>query len=66
LSTILLEKNANYKIRFWCLEKISDRLVYSVMHNAEIRLIDVQYFRNVINRLISECDDLEEAVAKYL
>jgi hypothetical protein len=66
LSAALLCKNREYKVGFWCIEGIGDKQALSIMHNAEISLIDVNYFRRVINQLIKECDDLEQTVARAL
>ena len=61
-----MQKNAEYKIGFWCIEKISERLVFSIMHNAEITLTDPEYFARVIIKLVQECDDFEKGVEAML
>ncbi len=66
LSTWLLCANSSYKIGFWCIENISNRKVFSVMHNAEISLIDVTYFAKVVIQLINECEKFEEEVERVL
>lgn len=66
MSTMLLCKNTKYKIGFWCIEDLDGQQVFSVMHNAEISLINVEYFRSVVLKLVSECDGFEEAVARVL
>lgn len=66
LSTMLLDKNSNYKVGFWAIETIGGKYHFSIMHNAEISLIDVDYFRTVVLRLINECDKLEQMIAKAL
>ena len=66
LATALLCKNQEYKVGFWCIEVIEGRQALSIMHNAEISLIDVNYFKGVVNKLIHECDDLEQTVARAL
>jgi hypothetical protein len=64
ISTILMRKNSAKKIGFWCIEEISDELYYSVMHNAEIELINEDYFATVIRTLINDCDEFETTVEK--
>jgi len=66
LSTYLLEKNSKYKIAFWCIEEIGGEKHYSIMHNAEISLMNVQYFKNIVNKVIEECDDFEQSVQKAM
>jgi hypothetical protein len=65
-STYLMQKNAEYRIGFWCIEKIDAKLVFSIMHNAEITLIDPEYFAKVVLKLIQDCDDFEKAVEAML
>lgn len=64
LSTILLGKNRESKIGFWCIESISDELTFSFMHNQEIHLLDSQHFRFIVRGLVKECDEFESAVDK--
>jgi hypothetical protein len=64
LSSILLAKNAEFKIGFWCIEKIQGEHTFSVMHNQEISLLDSAHFGRIVRKLISECDDFEEAIDK--
>lgn len=59
LSTILLKRSAQNKIGFWCIEQIGGKFVFSCMHNAEMALINVDYFQRVINALVTECDTFE-------
>lgn len=59
LSTILLRRNAQNKIGFWCLENVGGKFVFSCMHNAELELINVDYFARVVRGLIGECDMFE-------
>jgi DNA-directed RNA polymerase subunit RPC12/RpoP len=66
LSTYLMQKNAEYKIGFWCIEKIGAKFVFSMMHNAEITLIEPKYFVKVVLKLIQDCDDFEKAVEAML
>lgn len=65
-STYLLVKNASYKIGFWCIEEIGGQKVFSIMHNAEISLINVKYFERVVLRLVNECDDFEKAISEIM
>lgn len=62
LSTILMGKNSEMKIGFWCLEKIQGEVVFSIMHNQEISLLDSEYFGGIVRKLVSECDEFEVAV----
>ena len=66
LSTLLMVKNAEYKIGFWCIENIDGKQVFSVMHNAEMSLIDVNYFGKVVFKIIQECDDFEQAIESMI
>lgn len=66
LSTLLLSKNSEYKVGFWAIEKISGKQVFSIVHNAEMTLIDVDYFRRVVLKLIQECDELEQAIESLI
>ncbi|WP_322508508.1 hypothetical protein [Anaerolinea sp.] len=59
LSTVLMRRSSQKKIGFWCIEEINGRYIYSCMHNAEIQLMDIPYFRDVVVALISECDEFE-------
>lgn len=36
------------------------------MHNAEISLINVGYFEQVVSRLVNECDDFEKAIDEMM
>ena len=59
LSTLLLKRSSQRKIGFWCIEDLGDKLVYSCMHNAEMKLINSEYFASVVRALIVECDEFE-------
>ncbi len=61
-STLLLMKSRTKKIGFWCIEEINNRQTYSYMHNAELSLIDSEYFAKVVRALIRECDAFEESL----
>jgi len=63
LSTKLMQRNSQTKIGFWCIEEIQDKHVFSCMHNAEMELMNTEYFRRVVNVLVGECDRFEGAVA---
>ena len=62
ISTILLTANSRYKIGFWCLETISGKENFSIMHNAEFSLINIQYFHRVVIHLVTECERLEQSI----
>lgn len=66
LSTLLLKRSSERKIGFWCIEKISGKLVYSCMHNAEMQLIDSNYFAKVVRALVNECDDFEGILMRIM
>ncbi len=59
LSTALLQKNSQYKLGAWCIEKISDKYVYSIMHNCDMRFFDKDNFVQIVKHLITECDEFE-------
>ena len=66
LSTLLMKRSSEKKIGFWCIERIGDKSVYSYMHNAEMQLIDSDYFAKVVRALITECDDFEGVLIQLL
>ncbi len=66
LSTLLLKRSAERKIGFWCIEEIRGKHIYSHMHNAEMQLIDSNYFARVVRALIIECDDFEGILIQIL
>ena len=59
LSTLLLRRNSQKKIGFWCIDQMKGRFVYSCMHNAELKLLDSQYFGVIVKSLIEERDAIE-------
>lgn len=65
-STLLLKRNASRKYGFWCIEMIGGKHVFSAMHNAELSLMDAEYFRKVVSALVSECDDFETTIIDML
>lgn len=65
-STLLLQKNAQNKIGFWCIETIGDKLTFSCMHNAELELLNSKYFANIVRFLTNECDEFEGEVIRML
>lgn len=66
VSTLLLKRNREPKVGFWCIEEIGRDHVFSVMHNAEMQLIDSTYFARVVRVLINECDELEGVIEDML
>lgn len=66
LSSYLLKDNSKYKVGFWCIEEITGRQVFSIMHNAEISLMDVSYFVGIVKTLIRKCDDFEQAAEQAI
>jgi hypothetical protein len=66
ISSYLLKESSKYKTGFWCLEEIGGRQVYSIMHNAEISLLDITYFINIVQTLINKCDEFERATEQAI
>ena len=66
LSSYLLAENSKFKVGFWCIEQLGGRQVFSIMHNAEISLMDVSYFMSIVKMLVSKCDEFEQAAEKAL
>ncbi len=66
MSTSLLKQNAGFKLGFWCIEELDGQHVFSIMHNAEMNLIDIDYFARVVMRLVNECDNFEGSVSRAL
>jgi hypothetical protein len=66
LSSYLLRENSKFKVGFWCIEELGGRQVFSIMHNAEISLMGVSYFKSIVNVLIDKCDDFEQAAEQAL
>jgi hypothetical protein len=66
LSTVLLKVNARHKIGFWCIQEIEKKLVFSVMHNAELEHLDRQYLVNIVGVLTEQCDQFEATLIKVL
>lgn len=66
LSTLLLKRSAQRKVGFWCIEELSGKQVYSCMHNAEMSLLDSNYFASVVRALINECDDFETSMLQLM
>lgn len=66
LSSYLLKENSQFKMGFWCIEEIGGKQVFSIMHNAEIDLMDLNYFVNVVRVLIKQCDAFEQAAENAL
>jgi hypothetical protein len=64
VSTHLLQESQARKIGFWCIEKIGGKLVFSIMHNAEINLLDAEYFGKVVRALINGCEKFEQELRK--
>ncbi|MEM1171540.1 MAG: hypothetical protein AAGJ08_21270 [Cyanobacteria bacterium P01_H01_bin.35] len=56
ISSILLTKNSEYKLGGWCVEKIQDKAVYSIVHNVDINSVDFAYFVDLVHCIISECE----------
>jgi hypothetical protein len=59
LSTALLQRSASLTIGFWCVAQIGDQYFFSCMHNIEMKMLKVGYFRLIVTALIEECDMVE-------
>ena len=59
ISSLLLVENSQYKMGFWCVQEIYGKPTLCIMHNAEISLLDVNYFNKVAVKLVKECEKLE-------
>ncbi|RCJ14704.1 hypothetical protein A6S26_10765 [Nostoc sp. ATCC 43529] len=66
ISTFLLKENTKYTLGFWCIQEIAGCYIFSIMHNAEISLIDINYFAKVIAWLVEECEQFEQAIQSML
>ena len=62
LSTLLLRRNSQKKVGFWCIDQMKGKFVYSCMHNAELKLLDSQHFTEIIESLIEECNAIESII----
>ena len=58
LSTFLLSDNLTSKVGFWCLEKVGTRQTLTVMHNAELSLINPKSFRSIVLALVKKYEEL--------
>lgn len=64
LLIMLLRRNTENKIGFWCIETLDGKLTSSYMHNADLSRIDVEYFADVAQFLVRECREVEETMNK--
>ena len=58
-STLLLLRSKELTVGFWCIEKVKDIFVYSFMHNAELSLINSEYFGKVVYAVVNELEKFE-------
>ncbi len=63
-STYLLQHNSDLRIGFWCLEKIEGRWTFEIMHNEPLDQLEGDYFGDIVESLVKECDDFETAMAE--
>ena len=62
---MLLRRNTENKIGFWCIKMLNGKLTSSYMHNADLScMIDVEYFTRVVRFLVRECEEVERVVGK--
>jgi len=67
LLIMLLRRNTESKIGFWCIETLDGKLTSSYMHNADLsRIVDVEYFADVAQFLVRECEEVEEMANKMI
>ncbi len=62
LSSILMQRNRVRRYGFWCIMEIENRYVFTVMHNAEMSLLSIEYFAIIVQALLEECDQFERAL----
>jgi len=60
LSTMLLRRNAENKIGFWCIEMLDGKLTYTYMHNVDLSHINNEHFADAAQFLVRECEDVTE------
>ena len=66
LSSILLKENSKDKWGFWCIEEIENRRLFSIMYNAKISLMDMSFFRGVVETLVTQCERFESAAERAM
>ena len=66
LSSLLMRRNAQRMIGFWCIEELRGQYVYSCMYNAEMDSLDSAYFGRIAVALAGECDEFEEGLLKSM
>lgn len=66
ISTFLLKENTKYVWGFWCIKEIAGCNIFSIMHNAEISLINIIYFSKIVSWLVEECEQFEESIKSML
>lgn len=64
VSTLLLKRNVERTIGFWCIEELQGMQVYSCMHNADMRLIDSACFGRIVRALLDEVEDFEQTLRR--
>lgn len=64
ISSTLLQVNAKTKIGFWCLEQIGNKMVYSYMHNARMKMVDEAQFVDIVMTLVQRVDEFETLLMK--
>lgn len=67
LLIMLLRRNTENKIGFWCIKALDGKPTYTYMHNADLsRIEDVEYFADVAQFLVRECEEVEEMASKII
>lgn len=62
LSVLILRRNFQLEIGFWCIQEINNESFFSCIHNAEWQLISAEYLRHAVGALINECEDFEKTL----
>jgi hypothetical protein len=65
LSTMLLQRNCDRPLGFWCIVKLKDSHVYTYMHNVEPRILTGQYFGDITRLLLEEADRLDDLIEDW-
>jgi uncharacterized protein YciU (UPF0263 family) len=62
----LLLRNSENKVGFWCMRRVEGEYYLVYMHNAEIQLLNRDFFAAIARTLIQECDRLDGILEKIL
>jgi hypothetical protein len=62
LSALLLEKNRKLKTGCWCYDSDEDSTAVTIMANVRSDKLDQDYFGDVVNSLLDQCDAFDGCV----